>query len=214
MQVQFYSCLLIFFILLNVHGKNTDPFANLKDYEVELIRDSRMPVEKYQQIVAAGVTLEEYFQYPWIKLNLSEKDWLDQRKAGILKSEDYSTQQLKINQWAVVQNFFIPGLHQFKRKQTFKGLLMSGIAVGSLTLFALHRKPGNNGILSFDYPAYLAVLGADLLWSSIDLQIQVSRQFDNGAKRFSFNSKHKNPALAIYETGEKNNTIADLLHSF
>ncbi len=199
MQEKLYAGLLVFLILFSAHAKDSDPLSGLKDYELELLRDSRMPVGKLQQIKDAGITLDEYFQYPWIKLNLSEKEWLAQRKAGILKSEDYSTQQLKNNQWAVIQNFFVPGLHQFKRKQYFRGILMSGIAVSSLALFALHRKPGNNGPAGFDYPAYLAVLGVDLLWSSIDLGVQVNRQFDNGAKRFSYDSNINNTALTFFD---------------
>lgn len=192
MRLLFHTISLGFLFFLNVEAQSTNPYVKLKNYEIELIRDSRMPAEKLEQITGAGISVEEYFQYPWLKLNISEREWINQRKAGILKGEDYPTQQLRNNQWAVIQNFFVPGLHQFKRKQIFKGLLMSAIALGSLSLFSLHRAPGEEGPLAFDYPAYLALLGADLLWSSIDLGVQVNREFDNGANRFSLPENYLN----------------------
>lgn len=193
----FRAVILGIFAFFNIYGDTADPLARLKPYEIELIRDSRMPIEKLQQISEAGISIEEYFQYPWLQSDISEKEWINQRKAGILRGEDYSTQQLKHSQWAVIQNFFIPGLHQFKRKQILKGFLMSTIAVGTLTLFALHRAPNNKGPLAFDYPVYLVLLGADLLWSSIDIGVQVNREFDNGAKRFSIPENTDFPASAL-----------------
>ncbi len=210
MRLLFLTVFLGFLLFLNVEAQSTNPYTTLKDYEIELIRDSRMPVEKLEQITGAGISVEEYFQYPWLKLNISEREWINQRKAGILKGEDYPTQQLRSSQWAVIQNFFIPGLHQFKRKQIIKGILMSTIALGSLSLFSLHRAPGEKGPLAFDYPAYLALLGADLLWSSIDLGVQVNREFDNGAKRFSLPDNNTNELIVFRSLYKQPDSFNDL----
>lgn len=199
MKVFLCTGLLLFTCIVTPYAQTSSPQVQLNEYEIELLRDSRMSQDKLNQIYSAGVTLEEYFQYPWINLNLSEKEWLSQRSAGIIKGEDYQIQQLKKNQWAVIQNFFIPGLHQFKRKQTLKGFLMAGIAAGSISLYALHKASGKTGIVGFDYPAYLALLGADLLWSSIDLGVQVNREFDNGARRFSMYPMNEVPVTAIFQ---------------
>ena len=160
-------------------------FKGLSDSDRELLKDSQMSPEKFQELREADITLEEYFQYPWLQYRISEKEWLKQRQAGILKSDQLSSNEIKSREWAVVHNFFVPGLHQFKRHQILKGFMMSGIAAGALAAYALHRNPNEGNRLGFDYHGYLLLLGADLLWSSIDIGIQIHKELNKNAVRFS-----------------------------
>jgi hypothetical protein len=166
---------------------NSDHFdmQRASSIEKELIQDSRITLEKVDEIFRAGVSLEEYFQYPWLEKQLSEKDWLQQRRAGIITEDEMSTRQIKKKEWTVVQNFFVPGMHQFKRGQSKKGFLMLGIALGTMALYAFHHDPNESNNIGFDYHGYLALLGADLLWSSIDIGVQVQRELNQDANRFS-----------------------------
>ncbi|NLE01823.1 MAG: hypothetical protein GX640_18315 [Fibrobacter sp.] len=168
----------------------TRRIENLTPAEKSMVEDSRMPQQKLQQILEAGVSIEEYFQYPWLKLDISEPDWLNQRKAGLIKNQDTLSDEVSRREWAVVQNFFLPGYHQLKRHQRPKGFAMAGIAFCSLVLYALHRNPENNDRIGFDYPIYLFILGADQLWSSIDIGIQVYKEIGKDASRFSYNNVH------------------------
>ena len=113
-------------------------FKELTESEKELVEDSGISVDKLEILQQAGISVEEYFQYPWIEHGISEKEWVNQRKAGIISSDQPSIKQIELSEWAVVQNFFLPGFHQFKRQQHLKGFLMSGIAVTTLALYAVH----------------------------------------------------------------------------
>jgi hypothetical protein len=159
----------------------------LDPVEKALVEDSKMPYEKVKYLLDSEIFLTEYFRYPWLHLGITEKAWINQQKAGIMGHDTViSTKQIKKTQWAVVQNFFIPGLHQYKRKQTGKALAMTGIAVSSLSLYTIHRKNKSSAFPAFDYPAYLVILGADMFWSSIDIGVQINREVNKDSMRFSY----------------------------
>jgi hypothetical protein len=159
----------------------------LDPVEKALVEDSKMPVEKVQFLLDSEISLTEYFRYPWLHLGITEKEWFNQQKAGIIGQDTIiSAKQIKRTEWAVIQNFFIPGLHQYKRKQTGKGLAMTGIAVSTLALYTFHRKDKASAFPAFDFPVYLAILGADMFWSSIDIGVQIKREVNRDSMRFSY----------------------------
>jgi hypothetical protein len=157
----------------------------LASAEWEYVDDARLTADKLQEIVNAGVLPSEYFRYPWLGYRISEKEWLAKRRHGVLKGDGDVVREISSKEWAVVQNFFFPGLHQYRRKQGFKGFIMTSVALGSLALYALHKEPGKTAIYGFDYPAYLLVLAADQLWSSIDIGVQIHRELNPAANRFT-----------------------------
>jgi hypothetical protein len=181
--------LLLLVISVTTYASELSDFDQLKLDPVEkaLVEDSKMPFEKVKFLLDSEISLTEYFRYPWLQLGITEKAWISQQKAGIIGQDTIlSVKKIKQTQWAVVQNFFIPGLHQYKRKQTGKALLMSGIAISSLALYTFHRKTKASALPAFDYPAYLAILGADMFWSSIDIGIQIKREVNSDSMRFSY----------------------------
>lgn len=181
--------LMLIFLMncLTAAQESNDLLKRLDPIEKALIDDSQMPIGKLYLLMDSDISLQEYFHYPWLTLGISEKEWINQQQAGISGTDTIMpTKQVVATQWAVVQNIFLPGLHEFKRHQLVKGYLMSGIALSSVALFVLHNKLGSKSPLGFDYPIYLAFLGGDILWSSIDIGIQVNKELNKDAMRFSY----------------------------
>lgn len=191
----FYSCLISLFLFPAVVAATAKSaiVKKLSLSEHELYLDAQMPVEKLVELHEAKISLEEYFGYPWLQLGITEPEWIRQRQAGIISNDRETTRSISKQEFAVVQNFFFPGLHQFRRRSFLKGFLMSGTAIASCTLYAMHSNPRENRQNGFDYPAYLLLLGADLLWSSIDIGIQVHKELNQSATRFSFKWGVANP---------------------
>jgi hypothetical protein len=190
-RILFNNNILLFLLVIiaATYASEMSDIDQLKLDPVEkgLVEDSNMPLEKVQYLLESEISLTEYFRYPWLGLGITEKAWINQQKAGIIGHDTIlSVKQIKRTQWAVVQNFFIPGLHQFKRKQTVKALAMTGIAVSSLALYSFHRKNKSSAFPAFDYPAYLVILGADMFWSSIDIGVQINREVNSDSMRFSY----------------------------
>jgi len=185
----FYISLILLAVFFSSTGAQelNDPVLRLDPIEKALVDDSKIPIQKVQMLQNADISLIEYFEYPWLKLGITEKEWIRQQRAGILTNDTIiSTKQVKKTEWAVVQNFFLPGLHQFKRSQLTKGFIMSGVALGALSLFAFHKKDKTDDIFAFDYPIYIAFLGTDLLWSSIDIGVQINKDLNHDSMRFSY----------------------------
>lgn len=182
-----FLILILSIVFLTSAQKSDELQKRLDPDEKALIDDSQMPNEKLYLLMDSDVSLQEYFQYPWLTLGITEKEWIGQQKIGISGTDTIiPTKQVTVKQWAVVQNFFLPGLHQFKRHQLLKGYLMSGIALGSIALFVFHNDKNSKNVHGFDYPIYLAFLGGDLLWSSIDIGIQVNEELNKNTMRFSY----------------------------
>ncbi len=181
--------LLLLVIMAVTYASETSDIDQLKLDPVEktLVEDSKMPFEKVKFLLDSDISLVEYFRYPWLYSGITENAWINQQKAGIIGHDTLlSTKQIKQTEWAVIQNFFIPGFHQYKRKQTGKALAMTGIAVSSLALYTFHRTNKSSAFPAFDYPIYLAILGADMLWSSIDIGVQINRELNGNSMRFSY----------------------------
>lgn len=179
---------ILFIVYLTPAQESDELLKRLDPVEKALIDDSQMPTGKLHLLMDSGISLQEYFHYPWLTLGISEKEWIHQQQVGISGTDTIiPTKQVASTQWAVVQNFFLPGLHQFKRHQLLKGYLMSGIALGSLALFVFHSDKSNSTrALGFDYPIYLVFLGGNLFWSSIDIGVQINKELNKETMRFSY----------------------------
>jgi hypothetical protein len=157
--------------------------SEITDDEWGMIRDAEMPREKIRQVLNHNVTITEYFRYPWLRLGMSEKQYLEARRQGRLTRDnpDLRRSSESQHQWAVVHNFFLPGLHQFKRGQNQKAGMMAGGAVLGAGLFAL--------ALTRDYgdiaPLSLLIMIPSMAWSSVDIGMQIHREQNPEASRFS-----------------------------
>jgi hypothetical protein len=156
----------------------------LSQVEWQMILDAGMSTEKVDELLAAGISISEYFDYPWLELGISEQEWIRRRRAGMENADIavHTASHAKASDWAVIQNFVLPGFHQWKRDQHGKAAIMTSVAVLSAGLTAyLSAREG-----SFN-PLPLIVLVPDMIWSSIDIGIQIHRERNPEARRFSRN---------------------------
>ncbi len=181
----------ILFSILFLYASNTFAMSasdrekyeakGLSQVEWGMIQDAGMSEKKVDELLEAGISISEYFEYPWLSLGISEKEYLNKRKAGMLDADiSAHSHKVEISDLAVVQNFFLPGFYQFKRGQKAKAFTMSGLAVGLAGLTAFLSIKEKTFI-----PAPLFFLLPDMLWSSFDLGIQLNKERNPDAERFS-----------------------------
>jgi hypothetical protein len=153
----------------------------VSDIEWQMVLDARMPPEKIDEVLEAGATITEYFDYPWLEAGYTEQQWLRLRKEGLSLEERPHPDAGTGAEWAVVHNFLLPGLHQFKRRQFAKALPMTGFAVLAVGGLAFGSLTGNGRMIA----GSIALWVPDALWSSIDIGVQLHREHNPEAARFA-----------------------------
>ena len=160
----------------------------LSQIEWEMIQKAKMPKSKLYELLKCGISIREYFSSPWLECNISENEWISRRKAGESSGDirtrerqrDAEAHRVSRDQWMTVQGFFLPGVRQFGRNEPARGYCMSGIAVLSLGLFTFQTIKTK----SFQ-PLGLFFLVPDMLWSGVDLGIQIQKEQNPDAGRFT-----------------------------
>lgn len=182
------GCLVSFLMAMTPADKDEYERLGLSQIEWELILNAKMPKSKVYELLKCGISIMEYFSSPWLACRISEDEWIHRRKAGETSSEIRNKEQQKEaeahrvskDQWLTIQGFFLPGLHQLLRKEPIRGYFMSGICVLSLGLFAYQTTKTK----TFQ-PLGLFFLVPDMLWSGVDLGIQIQREQNPEASRFT-----------------------------
>jgi TM2 domain-containing membrane protein YozV len=160
----------------------------LSQVEWEMIQKAKMPKSKIYELLKCGISITEYFTSPWLEVRMSEDEWVGRRKSGE-SSIDIKTKErrreeeahkISRDQWMTLQGFFLPGLHQFIRKEPVRGYFMSGIAVAGLVFFIYRTISAK----TFQ-PMGLFFLVPDMLWSGVDLGIQIQKEQNPEASRFT-----------------------------
>lgn len=155
----------------------------LSQVEWEMVLDARMPVKKVDDLLKAGISITEYFRYPWLKYGISEEEWIRSRRAGLLESDiaaENRPRQQSSDGAVVISAFILPGLHQFKRDQHWKGAIMTGAATLSAISMAAISVAKKNFV-----PGPLIILVPAMLWSSLDIGFQIHAESNPDAARFS-----------------------------
>ena len=160
----------------------------LSQVEWDMIQKSHMSKGKLHHLLKCGISIPEFFKSPWKEINLSENEWLRRRCSGQSSAEIRTSEQnermgigkVASSEWTPIQSFFLPGLNQLKRHQTLKGYLMSGLAVASIGFFVVH-----SATTKTIQPIGLLFLVPDMLWSGIDMGIQIRHENNPDAERFS-----------------------------
>jgi hypothetical protein len=161
----------------------------LSQVEWEMIQKSHMSKAKLHHLLKCGISIPEFFKSPWEEIKLSEGEWLKRRCCGQSSGEIRTTEQNRqagigspqSSEWAPIQSFFLPGINQVRRSQYVKGYIMSGLALASLGFFIAHSASTK----TFQ-PLGLFFLVPDMFWSGIDIGIQIQRETNPDARRFSF----------------------------
>lgn len=123
--------------------------------EWNMIQDNNLPMEKVEELLKAGIGIGEYFDQPWITINLTEEQWIAKRRSGMtsydieLEAKTIAPNSRTDDSAAAVNasfqeydqsaetkgkfaGFFLPGYMQIKRGDTGKGAIMATLAVGSI----------------------------------------------------------------------------------
>ena len=163
----------------------------LSQSEWKLIQDNHISKDKLQTLLSAGISIGEYSTKPWKRLGLSEGEWIEKRRAGLttydIELEAKANRRVKTDTTAAAPSgyssfssggnrlisFVIPGFQQLRLKQTTRGRIMMGLAIGSLAAcFAGTLYDINNHVEA--RPLYF-VLAPDMLWSFIDFTISIGK---------------------------------------
>jgi len=160
----------------------------LSQVEWDMILKSHMSKAKLHHLLKCGISIPEYFKSPWKEVKISEGQWLKRRCAGQSSSEIKTCEQpsqsgplMAGSEWLPIQSFLLPGYNQVKRNQYLKGYAMSALAVTSLGFFAIQCIT-----TSTFQPLGLFFLVPDMLWSGIDIGIQMQHESCSDVRRFSF----------------------------
>ena len=160
----------------------------LSQVEWEMIQKAKMPKSKVYELLKCGISIKEYFTSPWLEFGMSEDEWIGRRKAGESSSDirtkerhlEAEAHRVSHDQWMTLQGFLLPGLHQFLRKEPVRGYFMSAICVFSAG-FVAYRTISTKTF----QPMGLFFLVPDMLWSGVDLGIQIQKEQNPDASRFS-----------------------------
>jgi hypothetical protein len=162
----------------------------LSQIEWEMVLDSRMPMYKLDELQVAGITVSEYFRYPWLKYGITEKEWLKSRQSGLLDS-DIASENKTGGTGGGGKTFsavLLPGYHQFKQKVYWKGAIMTSVSVAALAIMAA----GSIRNHTFSYGP-LILLVPVMTWSGLDIGLQIDKERNPDAQRFSGNQIGNEP---------------------
>jgi hypothetical protein len=185
-------CSLLF--ILPVFAANMTPAdkemyekLGLSEAEWGMILDAHMPMSKVNYLLKSGISISEYFKSPWKEFGMSEGEWIGKRKSGLsdsdiraMKRQPGDDGRAPHENTSYVGAFFLPGCFQLARSQPAKGWIMLGSAIGFVTLCVAHSLSSKHF-----QPLGLCLLVPDMLWSGIDVGIQVNKEQNPDASRFS-----------------------------
>jgi hypothetical protein len=159
----------------------------LSEAEWGMVLDSHMPVSKVNFLLKSGISISEYFRSPWKELGLTEGEWISKRKSGLSDADIRAIKPASRTEAAAhrentsyIGAFFLPGCFQLSRSEPVRGWIMSGAALGLVTLCVAHSLTTKHF-----QPLGLILLVPDMLWSGIDIGLQVQREQNPDASRFS-----------------------------
>jgi hypothetical protein len=152
----------------------------LSEAEWGMVLDAHMPLSKVNFLLKSGISIAEYFRSPWTDLNLSESEWIAKRKSGLSDNDMRTVKSAPRERAPYIGAFFLPGCFQLARGQHAKGWIMAGVAVGCISLSVAHSLTSKKF-----QPLGLFLLVPDMIASGIDIGIQVNRERNPDATRFS-----------------------------
>lgn len=158
----------------------------LSQTEWKMISDNNIPMKKINEVLSAGIGIQEYIQKPWQKLRLSESTWIDKRRCGMTSYDielemnsnrsgyrDDTRNSLQSDMSCFrtnadhLKSLLFPGYEQLRMGHSVRGWTMATLAAGAVLgcagISAAQKK--FNGI-----PLFI-VLAPDMFWSFVDFKI-------------------------------------------
>jgi len=179
--------------------------AGITSSEFEMVIEKGMSKKKLLKLLEYGIMPAEYFSEPWLKLGVSESEWLDAKKQGLEDMDiDRRVYTRSYFNYDPLVSFFAPGFYAYKTKRHKIGGAMTGAFLIGVVLTFVHKDETATGT---DTPPqktirliYPIIALCSMVWSSGDAYI-ATRYSDNvDAGRFSLNvipSKFPSVRLSI-----------------
>jgi hypothetical protein len=164
----------------------------MSETEWGMVLDSHMPLSRVKYLLKSGISIAEYFKSPWKDLGLSEGEWISKRRSGLSDNDIKTIKPASAGGASCVGAFFLPGCFQLSRGQQAKGWIMTGLAVGFATLCVAQSVSTKRF-----QPLGLILLVPDMIWSGIDIGVQVEREQNPDASRFSSVRRTDGVALSL-----------------
>ncbi len=178
----FFACIAVCY-----GQEQIDPWERLGLSKTEwiMIEENHMPMRQVEDLLKAGIGIDEYFKKPWVELNMTEQKWIEKKRSGMSSYDIEVEAKASNSEWknemksgfrsemsGVSENAesfsaLIPGFQQFKSGSVAKGIIMSSIALGAVTWCTSNSISNKR----FNSLPVFAVLVPDIVWSYIDYKI-------------------------------------------
>lgn len=154
----------------------------LTQWEFQQAKEEGVSREKLTHLVELGVRPSEYLQKPWIRLGVSEEQWLSQRSEGLEDADiDRSYRNRSGDQAYAYLSLLIPSLYQWKVGQVSKAIWMDALWLVGAGATVYMAVDGSSSWYYFLIP----VVGAHV-WSFADAFFGTQWANNPDANRFSF----------------------------
>lgn len=148
-------------------------------------KQSGMSKRKLKKLLSAGISLSEYFKKPWIKVGISEDEWVRLCRKGLTREEiAMRSEKAEYEGGIVLISFFLPGYGHFKMKETGLGFFFSGGAVVSGGLVVVGLANNNGGVAKLR-PLFIGMLLTDMIVSAADVWRKTKFDDNPDLRRFS-----------------------------
>jgi len=155
----------------------------LTQWEFQQAKEAGISRDKLMGLLELGIRPNEYLQKPWVALNVSEEQWMQEREQGLEDSDiDRTYRNRAVNQEYAYWSLLAPSLYQWKAGQTTKAISMDFLWVGSVaaTTFLALNSDNNEWV----YGA-IFIAGAHA-WSFLDAFMSTQWENNPDANRFSW----------------------------
>jgi hypothetical protein len=142
----------------------------LTQLEYQKVLASGIKRSKLEHLLELGIKPNTYFKKPWLRLGMTEEEWVLERSQGMSDEDFYvSYQGSKKNNAQTWVNLALPGYYQWKNNQFDRAAFYSGTAIGSLSAYLYLDAQNQN---SQPIP-WLLVYSANALLSFFDARISL-----------------------------------------
>ena len=163
-------------------GSTTASDLGITQAEFTKVKEAGMPKAKLLRLLEIGVRPDEYFGEPWKKLGVTENYWLSERKQGFDDEEvNASFREQPSGAFNSFLFFVLPGYYHFQTHRPYAGALLSTLAVGGVSLWAI------DGGKKIPVAIPAGLIATSLIWSAADAFIHTRFADNQDAKRFTLN---------------------------
>ena len=154
----------------------------LTQWEFQQAKQEGISRDKLTRLVEVGVRPSEYIQKPWIKLGVSEEDWIAQRSGGLEDADiDRSYRNKSGDQAYAYLSLLVPSLYQWRTNQSMKAIWMDVLWTASVGTTVYLKVDGNSAWWYGLIPVILAHG-----WSFLDAFFSTQWDSNPDANRFSY----------------------------